>query len=268
MDAIKDTTKNFAKGLLNPNNKLSLIPNWLSFSRVIGGFIIPIMAYTNAPLPMLFKVITFLALSDFLDGFTARIIAKEETKEGAMLDAVSDKIFSVLLIIGILPIMPIFAINGALEGKIALTNAKLLAQNGKPKSNLLGKVKIWPLSIALILAYLALAVQNLNISGITNETLIAASTALSIATMPIQIINIKQYSNDLKKHLEKRKNEVKSNEEETKEKQNTKTTVQEKTKIPKLKLKKENHQAIFYELEKKQVKEKQKILTKKPLDKH
>ena len=108
------------------------------------------MAYTNAPLPLLFGNITFLAISDFLDGKAARLIAKEETKEGAMLDAVSDKIFSLLLIIGILPIIPVFAINGALEGTIALINAKLLAKGGKPQSNFLGKVKIWPLSIALI----------------------------------------------------------------------------------------------------------------------
>ena len=107
MDTIKNTAKTFCKGLFKPNNKLSLIPNWLSFSRVIGGISIPIMAYTGAPLPLLFGNVTFLAISDFLDGLTARVIAKEETKEGAMLDAISDKIFSITLIIGILPIRSI-----------------------------------------------------------------------------------------------------------------------------------------------------------------
>ena len=81
MDAIKNTTKKFIKGLFKPENKLSLIPNWLSFSRVIGGIMIPIMAYTNAPISMLFGTISFLSISDFLDGLAARKIAKEENPE-------------------------------------------------------------------------------------------------------------------------------------------------------------------------------------------
>lgn len=252
MDTIKNTTKTFAKGLFKPDNKLSLIPNWLSFSRVIGGISIPIMAYTGAPLPLLFGNVTFLAISDFLDGLTARAIAKEETKEGAMLDAVSDKIFSILLIIGILPVLPIFALNGALEGTIAIINGKLLANGGSPKSNFLGKVKIWPLSIALILGYLALAIQNLNIAGITNETLLAISTALSVGTMPLQIGNIKQYFEEYKKQMSQKQDEQEienSNEQENelskkKEKENTKN----KENTPKFALSKENHKAMVYEI--------------------
>ena len=274
MNTIKNTAKTFAKGLFKPDNKLSLIPNWLSFSRVIGGITIPVMAYTSAPLPLLFGNVTFLAISDFLDGLTARIIAKEETKEGAMLDAVSDKIFSIILIIGILPILPIFAINGILEGGIALINGKLLANGGAPKSNLLGKVKIWPLSIALILGYMALAIQNLNIAGITNETLLTLSTALSIGTIPLQGINIKQYFDEYKKQIEKNQNEelhieqpILENENElNKSKEKSKGKENEKT--SQFTLSRENHQAIIYELEQqKTVEEKtqesKKILSKK-----
>lgn len=247
MNAIKNTIKTFAKGLFNPDNKLSLIPNWLSFSRVIGGLTIPIMAYTNAPLPLLFGNITFLAISDFLDGKAARLIAKEETKEGAMLDAVSDKIFSLLLIIGILPIIPVFAINGALEGTIALINAKLLAKGGKPQSNFLGKVKIWPLSIALILGYLAFALQNLNIAGITNETLITLSTALSIGTIPLQAVNIKQYLSEYKNQTQNNQiSNLNTNHSALENKKQLKDKKKKKT--PKFKLSKENHKGIVYEL--------------------
>ena len=204
MNTIKETAKNFTKGLFNPDNKLSLIPNWLSFSRVIGGVAIPIMTYTGTSLPILFGTVSFLAVSDFLDGKAARIIAKGETKEGAMLDAISDKIFSLALIIGILPVMPVFAINGILEGVISLVNAKLLSKGGNPKSNLFGKIKIWPLSIALILGYTSLVIQNLNIANISIEILLAISTALSLGTIPLQAINIKQY-------LEEYKNQFKEN---------------------------------------------------------
>lgn len=255
MNAIKKTTKEFAKGLFNPDNKLSLIPNWLSFSRVIGGIAIPVMTYTGTSLPILFGTISFLAISDFLDGKAARLIAKKETKEGAMLDAVSDKIFSLLLIIGIIPMLPVFAINGILEGAIALINAKLLSKGGHPKSNFLGKAKIWPLSIALILGYLALAIQNLNIAGITNETLLAISTALSIGTIPIQGINIKQYLEEYKKQTEdnQESEKPKTNEKElvktkTNENSNEKTNEKANEQSPKLKLSKENHQAMIYEI--------------------
>ena len=256
MNTIKNTTQKFAKGLFNPDNKLSLIPNWLSFSRVIGGLAIPIMTYTGTPLPVLFGTISFLAISDFLDGKAARIIAKEETEEGAMLDAVSDKIFSLLLIIGIIPMLPVFAINGILESAIALINAKLLSKGGHPKSNLLGKAKIWPLSIALILGYLALAIQNLNIAGITNETLLAISTAFSAGTIPLQSINIKQYLDEYKKQT---KNEEENIEKEP-SKQNTskknKALTNKKTKTSKLKLSKENHMAMIYELDQNEKEEK------------
>ncbi len=279
MDTIKSTIKTFAKGLFNPDNKLSLIPNWLSFSRVIGGIAIPVMAYTGTPLPLLFGNITFLALSDFLDGLTARVIAKEETKEGAMLDAISDKIFSIVLIIGILPILPIFAANGALEGVIAFINGKLLAAGGQPKSNFLGKVKIWPLSIALILGYLALAIQNLNIAGITNETLLAISTALSLGTIPLQAINIKEYADKYKKQVELNETNTANQNTHQIEKENkitnkknneftnnqSKIMQEEKTTAPHLTLSKNQHQAIIYEIKKPFEKAEQecKIFTKK-----
>ena len=249
MNTITDTTKKFAKGLFNPDNKLSLIPNWLSFSRVIGGLAIPVMAYTNAPISLFFGSISFLAFSDFLDGFTARVIAKEETKEGAMLDAVSDKIFSLLLIIGILPTLPIFIINGALEGTIAAINAKLLANGGEPKSNILGKIKIWPLSIALALGYLGIVAQNLNLVTISSNTLLTISSAIGLGTIPLQIVNIKQYFNQYQSQKEKNKNQnTQPKQQLTNEKQYTKN--KQLNPKPKLSLTPNNHQAIVYELTK------------------
>ncbi len=262
MNTIKNTINTIIKGLFKPDNKLSLIPNWLSFSRAVGGIAIPIMAYTNAPLSLFFSAITFLAISDFLDGKAARIIAKGETKEGAMLDAVSDKLFSIFLIIGLLPTLPIFAINGALEGIIALINGKTLVQGGNPKSNLLGKIKIWPLSIALILGYLALIAQNINIPFITKEALIFASTLLSISTMPLEIINIKEYLNNYHTELENQKENITVNTKTCEnEKENTKKKTKQKQ-TTKFALSKKSHQAIIYELpqEEKQI---NKTFTKK-----
>ena len=50
MKLIKETSKKITKALFFPDNKKSLIPNWLSFSRLIGGITIPIIINKNAPL--------------------------------------------------------------------------------------------------------------------------------------------------------------------------------------------------------------------------
>lgn len=249
MNVINDTIKKMKKALFHPDNKLSLIPNWMSFSRAIGGVAIPIMAYSGTSLPVFITVATFLGLSDFLDGKIARKVAKEETEDGALLDAVSDKIFSILLTLGIVPLLPIFTVNIILESIISFINAKNLSMGGESKSNFIGKVKTWPLFTALLLGYLALVIQNLNIAGITNETLLLTSTVLSGLTIPLELATIKTYHNSYKN------TEVK---EEVLE--DTKKITKEEVKKPKFKLSKDYHPAITYELPKE--KEKSQEFTK------
>lgn len=196
MNKIKNVFKSVYKGLFKPENKLSLIPNWLSFSRAISGALIPTIIYTGASAPLLIGVLSFTALSDVLDGFTARKFVKEETKEGALLDAVSDKIFSILLLLGLIPLNPIFGINLILEGAISVVNAKVLSMGGKPKSNILGKIKIWPLSISIVLGYASLALKG-GIFGISSGAILSASALLSIVSVMLEIENVKDYSEGL-----------------------------------------------------------------------
>ena len=230
-----NTIKEISKALFNPENKLSLIPNWLSFSRAIGGIAIPAMVYSKASTIVILSTLSFVAISDYLDGKAARILVKKETKEGALLDAVSDKIFSLSLILAIIPIMPVYIINGLLESKIAYTNNKILSSGGTPKSNLLGKIKIWPLSISLILSYLGLSTE-------INE-LLKIGTLLSLATIPLEIVNVKQYNDDYKKQITKK---IEEKPEENKKMIETKEVKKEKRNN--LKLSKTNHQAMVYEL--------------------
>lgn len=198
MNKIESTVKDSFKALINPENKMSLIPNWLSFSRAIGGVVIPIMIQKKSPYKVLISTVSFIALSDFLDGFTARKLVKEETEEGAMLDAISDKIFSLSLIIGISKDNPIFIMNGVLESVISLINAKSLEEENEPHSNLLGKIKTWPLSLALISSYTSVALKNNNFSKIDPDLFMKVATALSGITIPLEIINVKQYLNESK----------------------------------------------------------------------
>lgn len=255
MNKIKEYTKLIFKSLINPKNKLSLIPNWLSFTRAIGGIAMPIMAYTGATPISLLSLLSFLAISDFLDGKAARYIAKEETKEGAVLDAISDKIFSLSLIIGIIAISPIFIINGILEGAISLINAKSFEHGDEPKSNQIGKIKIWPLSAALILGYLSHSMGNTSFLGISPEIINYISVGLSAITIPLEAINIKQYYNAAKEKRLKKEPETSKEQqinpkvvdENTLEKTNVKTKGKpnKHTKTPHYKLKPSSNKLLI-----------------------
>lgn len=221
MKLIKETSKKITKALFYPDNKKSLIPNWLSFSRLIGGITIPIIINKGASIKTIVKVTSFVALSDFFDGKIARVL-DAESEDGALLDVISDKFFSILLIAGIIPNNKVFIVNGILESSIAIINGNSLKNGGTPKSNLMGKIKIWPLSIALAMGYISMSLKNNSITSVNPENLMNIASVFSIVTIPLELINIKDYSKNLK-------------------------------------LTKANHQALFYENDNK---EKEKIFKK------
>lgn len=221
MKLIKETSKKITKALFFSENKKSLIPNWLSFSRLIGGITIPIIINKGASIKTIIKVTTFVALSDFFDGKLARLL-KAESEEGALLDVISDKFFSILLIAGIIPNNKIFITNGLLETIISIINATALKKGGQPKSNLIGRIKIWPLSIALTLGYISISLKNNNITNINSEHIMNIASAFSLATIPLELKNIKDYHTNLKLTKENHKAIIYENK---KEKSNKKTVI-------------------------------------------
>ena len=218
MKLIKDTSKKITKALFYPDNKKSLIPNWLSFSRLIGGITIPIIINKGASIKTIIKVTSFVALSDFFDGKIARAL-NAESEDGALLDVISDKFFSILLIAGIIPNNKIFIINGLLESTIAGINASALKNGGNPKSNIIGKIKIWPLSIALAMGYISISLKNNNITYINSENLMNIASTFSLITVPLELINVKDYLKNLK--LTKANNKALIYENNNKKEKNT-----------------------------------------------
>ena len=218
MNNIKKTLKVIVKGLFNPDNKLSLIPNWLSASRGLCGLVIPILVYNSASFEIILGTVCYAALSDFLDGKAARLVAREETNEGAMLDAISDKTFAILLMTFLIPIVNTIAINLILEAVISVINAKTLANGGKPKSNLIGKIKTWPLFISLGFSYLGLSLANMNIDS---QTIMNLSSAFSMLSIPLEIMSAKKYLNSYQ-NTKTIQNTAEVKKELTEEKQNEK----------------------------------------------
>ena len=220
MELIKETSKKITKALFYPENKKSLIPNWLSFSRLIGGITIPIIINKGASIKTIIKVTSFVALSDFLDGKIARTL-KAESEDGALLDVISDKFFSIFLISGIIPNNKIFITNGLLEIIISGINANTLKNGGNPKSNLMGKIKIWPLSVAIAMGYISMSLRNNGITNISPDYIMNIASALSITTIPLELINIKDYYNNLKITKEKHGVLIYEKQKENKKEKNT-----------------------------------------------
>lgn len=208
MNLVIDTSKKICKALFYPDNKKSLIPNWLSFVRVIGGITIPILSYNNASLVTLAGTMAFVATSDLLDGTVARVL-DAKSDDGALLDAVSDKIFAASLMSASIPRNKLFLLTGFLEGVISFINAKSLSVGGKPKSNFLGKVKIWPLSLALAAGYVGYSLNGSEFFSLNFHELMSISSTLCLITIPLEIINIIQYYKSYKNFkLEKDNNAV------------------------------------------------------------
>ncbi len=199
----KQIKNSIKKALLTPENKLALIPNWLSFSRVIGSYAIPIMIYTGTKTSTLFSAIGLIGISDFLDGKIARFL-KVDSEEGALIDAISDKFFSINLILGVLPKAPIFIINGALESQISYINSKAYMEGKNPKSSFLGKIKTWPLSIGLGLGYLSIAMKKQGLNTINPDKIMLLSNIFSASTIPLEIINLKEYKEASQKPKEEK----------------------------------------------------------------
>ena len=213
MKLIKETSQKITKALFYPDNKKSLIPNWLSFSRLITGISIPFLINKGTSLKTIAKITAFIATTDFLDGKTARLL-NAESEEGALLDVISDKFFSILLISGLIKNNKVFILNGVLESIISIINTKALKNDENPKSNILGRIKIWPLSIAIATGYLSLALNNEH-----SKTIMDIATTLSILTIPLEITNIIQYSKNLK--LTKNNHQIAVYEKENNKKEKT-----------------------------------------------
>ncbi|HRZ85976.1 MAG TPA: CDP-alcohol phosphatidyltransferase family protein [Candidatus Paceibacterota bacterium] len=88
----KKTSKN------NQKEKLFNIPNALSISRLILGFILVYLILFTSNYLIILLIFTLAALTDFFDGYLARKL-KQTTKIGARLDQYIDRIFMIPLLI-------------------------------------------------------------------------------------------------------------------------------------------------------------------------
>ena len=171
-------------------NKRAIIPNMLSVSRAFAPFVILPLTFSGNWIGALLAAGGF-AVTDFLDGKVARLL-NAETELGRVLDSVADKLFSIGLLLPLIPECPLLTVPLVLEGTIAFINAKSFVNGGNPKTKFKGKVKIWTLSAGIISTCVSIATKIPVLSNITN--IFIGATAL------LQLDNIREYSKAAKEN--------------------------------------------------------------------
>lgn len=153
------------------------IPNILTMSRIVAPiFIIPCVYLSSLPVTLI--VTGAFAITDALDGWLARKL-KATSDFGRELDPIADKVFASGLIVPLITSNPFILINLLLEGVISVINLKSKLKGNEPKTNILGKIKTWALSLLVISSYCSLF---LNLSSIISTSLLVATSTLQLAT--------------------------------------------------------------------------------------
>ena len=170
-----------------------IIVNLISISRIIGSILMPLFFHIF-DIPILITIIIILFITDSLDGFFARRW-HVQTRGGALLDPLGDKLLAVSCTLSFVYKHPILLLLLALEIVTMVLNISRAMHGEKSVTLIIGKVKMWLLSITLVLcAIYSLKsdfLSTLNIT-ITYETIIYSS----IVTVLFQLITIYFYLND------------------------------------------------------------------------
>ncbi len=185
-------TRSMIDSLHDPEAKVA---NRFTLCRIPLGLSIPIVAnFSKSGLTTL-ALTTFYALSDFIDGFYAKKIVKHPTEGGKYLDAMCDKIGFLELLIPAVLENPGLLVNGVLEGIIAKTNIDSTYEEIDVSSTNLGRLKMWPLSMALICTYMSKSGLKVKDFEITKEQFKTLSSILIPIAASLEAINVMEYNN-------------------------------------------------------------------------
>ena len=148
----KDDFDNYIGYTKNIKTWYKLIPNLLTIARPIGMIPVNILFFTGNIVSAL--ILTGgLLITDFFDGKLARKW-NIQSKLGADLDAVGDKVMFLGLVLPLLLSYPVLMINLLGEFFIAAVNVKGRIDGLDTKTVFLGKIKTCFLSLTLGLGYL------------------------------------------------------------------------------------------------------------------
>lgn len=130
---------------------MKLAVNIITLVRLLYIIFLPILKVKISDMAYIINIV-LIFLTDFIDGILARKF-KVQTLFGAIMDTVADKALCIVLLLALLPENNMLLFILVLEIVISIVNTIGMALKKKAKSSLLGKVKMWILSITIILGY-------------------------------------------------------------------------------------------------------------------
>ncbi len=134
-----------------------IIVNLITFSRVIGAIILPIIYFVSGIKSLAFFVV-LLFLTDMIDGKLSRLW-KVESFLGSLLDGVGDKLFAFVILAILSYEYPLVLIVIFLEVIIFVINTLALSEHKNIKSSKVGKIKTAILDIAISILYIYRSVE-------------------------------------------------------------------------------------------------------------
>lgn len=186
-----------------------IIVNLITFTRVVGTFIMPIMSKVLDVYGIIIYLVV-LFLTDTLDGFLARKL-KCSSIFGALLDAVADKLFGISYLCLIANKYHILFLPVIAEGIIMLINLIGAINGSSIESSYLGKCKTWAFSIFTVLAFIACYASELNLNIFNNTTSIMNVIALTMTTIDIIVAFNYYYKAKREVNIAKENNVKRSN---------------------------------------------------------
>ena len=195
----KNEIKKCINDLKHKDTFYKQIPNLLTFSRAIGMIPVNILLLTGHIYTGI-GLIVGLLITDFFDGKLARELGVQ-SKFGADLDAVCDKLMFLGLAIPLMVNTPILIANFILEGIISYINVLGRIKGFDTKTVFAGKIKTWFLSVTLFMGYLF---QFFGLNSLWFNIL----ASMTIGTQVITVDNyLKEYNNmKLSKMIDDNKN--------------------------------------------------------------
>lgn len=131
---------------------MKILVNLITTFRFLYALILPVIKAKVSNLAFIVNIVVLL-LSDSLDGILARKY-KIQTLYGAIMDTLADKALGIILatiLINDINLVIFVIINEIL---ILLINGVALLFKKKTKASIFGKIKMWGLSISIVLGYM------------------------------------------------------------------------------------------------------------------
>lgn len=163
------------------------IPNILTASRIVAPmFILPFVFTSNLVGAAI--VTGCFAITDCFDGMLARKL-NATSEFGRELDPIADKFFAGGLMIPLIINNPLLIFTFVLEGVIAGVNSYSKYKQNSPKTNYIGKVKTWALSILMMASYYSMFTS---INSLVTTIPLALTNILQIGAVTKYIVDDKK----------------------------------------------------------------------------